>query len=56
MINVFVYIDNQQKYRCLADIQRYYFLMFLAILIERKQTEYLHALKATTIFNLLISC
>ena len=27
MIRVFVYIDNEQKYRCLlADIQRYYFL------------------------------
>jgi len=27
MIRVFVYTDNEQKYRCkIADIQRYYFL------------------------------
>jgi len=46
MIRVFVYIDNQQKYRCyLPNRQRYYFLartysyrsVFLAVfLIERK--------------------
>ena len=45
MICVFVYIDNEQKYRCyLADTQRYYFLartynyrsVFLAVLIQRK--------------------
>jgi len=44
MIRVFVYINNEQKYRCLlADKQRYYFLaqanlywsVFLDVLIQQ---------------------